>query len=260
MKKRTRRILTLVLAVMMLLPVLAPITAQAAVSKSSTVKALSPGNTVGQSYYYSYSNGTSYYKYTYYKISASKPGRLTFTITSSTTSSPGAMISNSLAYLRYWDGVISTKPSSYNYEYLSNKEQLTIDAGTYYVRVDNNCKLKFTFTAATNKENYCAAKGITFSPNKTITIMQTPMYNYARYYKITTTTKKQIVYVSNNTSMITVYDKNGHRLETIQNGSDTKYCTRDKVPAGTYYLRVASFTLYYSSVDDFLTPITLKWY
>ena len=123
MKKRTRKLFALALAILMLLPVFAPVNAQAATSRKAVVQSLKPGTVVGQSYSYATdSNYNSYYTYKYYKIYASKPYKLTFTITSSTTSSPGAMITNSLAYLKWYDNVSTSKPSSYSYEYLSNKE------------------------------------------------------------------------------------------------------------------------------------------
>ncbi len=259
MKKRTRKLFALALAILMLLPVFTPVTAQAATYRTSKTVTLSAGQTASLSrlYYYNSSTYNTTYTYYYYKITLTAPKILTFTITGS--SSPYAYLSNSLKYLKYTDGVISTKPSSYDYEYLENGEKICLDKGTYYLRVGTDCKAKYSLTTPVNKANYCAAKAITWSANKNLTIAQTGMYNYNRWYKITLSSKKQIAYQtkdSNDIYKVTVYNSKGRRLYTITNGANNKKCTEDKLPAGTYYICISAIDTY----DIFNPPIVVKWY
>lgn len=115
-----------------------------------------------------------------------------------------------------------------------------------------------------NKTNYSRGRAIQLKAGEKITIAQSPKMNYSRWYKITTTKKQQITYWSNTAGnarqLIEIYNSKGQILQLVNAGLETKYCTKDILPKGTYYIRVLSSPVYSYMLDyGFGNVITLKW-
>jgi len=238
MKPRTARLARFALAIAMVVTLFLPKTAFAAVNYQ--FKTLNPNVTAKESYKY---NGTTGIHYTYYTIKVAKRGQLAFTLSS-----------DGYVYLYNSKTDIANQTHKYSYKsinYRSESKSVSVEAGTYYLQVSDGTA-KYKFYAAPSAPNYCSAKATKLTLGKATKVMLTPKTNYARWYKVSLTTAKKIAYRANTATgatSIEIYNARMQRLETIKNGSDVKYITKNKLPKGTYYIRVKSQSRYYSDND-----------
>jgi len=248
-KSFTKRLLTMTLAVLMAAALILPVHAQAAVNYQ--FKTLKAGVTAQKSYKYNSETGIHY---TYYTIKVDKPGQLAFTL-----SDTGYVY----IYNSKTDLVNSTYKNSYkSISYRSDSKSVAVEAGTYYLNVSDGTA-RYKFYAAPSAPNYCVAKAAALAAGKSAKIMVTPRTNYARWYKISLTTKKKIAVQANTSTAATsieIYNSKMKKLETIKNGSDVKYITKEKQAKGTYYIRVKSQTRYAGDRDyAFGNVVTFFW-
>ena len=145
--------------------------------------------------------------------------------------------------------------------------RIPLKAGTYYLRGGGTYgayKFKYTVKAVNiDPGNYCKAKAKTLSSGTTTTICVPDGYQYYRWYKAKTTTKKTLVVTFKNLmdTDITdypdfyVYDSSGTKINMVH-GDGYIYKSAKTLPVGTYYIRVNAVQSY-SSTDLFL--YTLSW-
>jgi len=140
---------------------------------------------------------------------------------------------------------------------------IVLSKGTYYIQMydyaDNpSSQVKFTVKKATFKANYCRAKATVLKAKQTEKIYQTPDHCYVRWYKITVPKKKTVTINTNDeqAEYVTLYDSKMHAVECTE-GSRT-IITEDKVPKGTYYIRVSYSD--YDIGDHRGQYITVKWH
>ena len=250
MKKRiSKRLITTILAALMIVTLILPTSAFAAVNYQ--FKTLSAGAVAKTSYKYNSETGIHY---TYYTIKVSKPGELAFTL------------SDDASITLYTDKKDLTdythNGSAKTISYRSDNKSVSVEKGTYYMNVSSGTA-KYKFTAAPSATNYSVSKAVSLASGKTAKVMLTPKTNFARWFKISLSSKKKIAYSANtNTAAINieVYNSKMQKLETVKNGSDVKYITKEKQPKGTYYLRVKSQTRYYGDRDyAFGDVINFSW-
>lgn len=249
MKKLTKRLITLAIAALMLTTLIAPVTASAAVNYQ--FKTLKAGTTAQKSYKYNSATGIHY---TYYTIKVDKPGQLAFTL-----SDDGYVY----IYNNKNDLINGTYKNSYkSISYRSDCKAVAVEKGTYYLNVSDGTA-KYKFTAAPAAGNYCVSKAKTVAASTNTKVMLTPKTNYSRWFKISLPSKKKITYTTNTNTAATsieIYNTKMQKLETIKNGSDVKYCTKEKQAKGTYYIRVKSQTRYAGDRDyAFGNIYTFKW-
>jgi hypothetical protein len=135
----------------------------------------------------------------------------------------------------------------------SGKFFVTLKKGTYYVemydtwygsRSATGSKVKVSWSAVSkiNKDNYCRSKAIALKANTIAYVAQTPDNDYDRWYKIklTKTQKVTILTPYGSNSMITLFSPN-YQTYTFNVADSTQKVTADKLPAGTYYVRVSTF-------------------
>lgn len=259
MKRTTKKLVSMLLAVLMLVTVAMPVTASAAVNY--VIKNLNAGTWVGQSYKY---NGQTGIHYTYYKITVDKAGELDFSYKGDEYG--GITIYNSKSDL-------VNSGTKYSRTYLSantKNKNIAVEKGTYYLNVSSG-SWKYTFKAAVNKDNYRMGKALALKAGATVRICQSPKMNYGRWYKVTLTSKKKLYYATNygtgnvgsydsNAYLIEIYNASGKRIETVKNGSEIKYCTKAKLAKGTYYIYVKSNPVYAGDrAYAFGNVVTLKW-
>lgn len=135
-------------------------------------------------------------------------------------------------------------------------EYCVLPEGTYYLGTGyNGVKCKYLTFKYTNPGNYCAAKAISLKSGKTIYTVQTPKYNYDRWYKIKLTKKQVITFWSNSEYSATLYDAKLKPVNIVQD-SAKKYYTYAKQKKGTYYVRISS--LAYEGIE-MGGVITFKW-
>lgn len=248
--KNTKRSVSAVLVLVMLLMLLLPMSVPAA-TVNYRIKSLKAGKWANASYKYNYDTGI---RYTYYKVSVAKPGRLSFSF-----SGDGSVY----LYDTVSDMTKNTKKGSWiGVRYNSDSKMVAVEKGTYYLYVWTG-KCRYTFTADPIPTNYCSAKAKKLKANATAYNVFTPRTNFTRWYKITTSSKKKISYWSNtsdNAYSIQIFNTKLRRLETEKNGSDLSYCTKAAQPKGTYYIRIQCQSRYSNEYDyAFGMVSTLKW-
>lgn len=145
--------------------------------------------------------------------------------------------------------------------------------GTYYCRftVDSaksKAKVRVKTSKYTNKSNYTMDRAITLAPKTKVTVVQTPMDDYCRYYKIK---------LKKNTLSCRVFSKDrrypdrpGYHLYSIKLFSSyggyleaeyddyTSVKKYTNLSPGTYYIRVGDYG--FSSGDDAGTIISFWWF
>ena len=246
-KRTVSTALILTMLVMLLLPMSVP-----AAAKNYRFKALSAGKWATESYKY---DGDTGIHYTYYKITVSKPGRLNFSL----SSDGWVYIYNNASDIA--NNTVKKGSRSYIY-YNSDCKMVAVEKGTYYLNVSDG-KCKYSFSAAATPTNYCVAKAKALKANTVAYNVFTPKTNFTRWYKITNPSKKKITYWSNTSDHayeIQIFNTKLQRLETVKNGSDTKYCTKAAQAKGTYYIRVQCQDRFAGANDyAFGDVATLKW-
>lgn len=116
---------------------------------------------------------------------------------------------------------------------------------TYFKMLDQKgtTKLKFTVTPQNkiNTDNYKKANAMSLSPNKWVTVAQTPNYQYTRWYKVVLNETQEIAVNTNEGggNYIRILNSNS-RSVPIARGSKL-VMTEDPLPPGTYYIIVGGY-------------------
>lgn len=157
--------------------------------------------------------------------------------------------------------VVNTTDDTYTGSVALPKGSYTVNIGAYYK--DNAVtdpvthlpglkkynKIKITFKKGEFKDNAFVKNAKSLSKNTEKYIVQTPMKNYTRYFKIKAKSSKTYI-TSNNIKSITVLDKDCKKLKFKSSGKSKYVKTRS---GKTYYIAVAPAKVGKSSF------VTLKW-
>ena len=143
---------------------------------------------------------------------------------------------------------------------------IALKAGTYYARMYDGsalyepvAKVKYTATPASkiNKDNYCRGKAIALKANTNAKIVQTPLYDYTRWYKITLP-KAQKVTINISSGSQYYIDLYSPSMQTYNSLVSSKsIVTQDKLAAGTYFIIVSPRHSYAQNVAG--TYYVFKW-
>ncbi len=188
-------------------------------------------------------DASSNYSYYYYKIVIPSDGYITLKKYSASSSV----------------SIYDSKFNNVNSDLYSNSSTKTISVGvkkgTYYLKCGyGGAKAKYTFTAVKRKANYSKKTAVSLKSGKKVNIVQTNDYNYSRWYKIKTTSKKYIKVASKTPVYIELYDKNGKYVSISTNSS---YITSyKKLSAGTYYIKVTTKTSFETGKANYTY---IKW-
>ena len=151
----------------------------------------------------------------------------------------------------------------------SGKQFYALQKGTYYLDMYEGgqywsgtptAKVKITSTPASsiNKDNYCRKKAQTITAKKWVKVVQSPNYEYDRYYliKLTKTQKINIDVPAGSTYNFYIYEGKTLNSVSLSRGKQT-ITSENKYAAGTYILviRAGSFNTY--RLGDFYQ---FKWY
>lgn len=121
------------------------------------------------------------------------------------------------------------------------ENKFPISKGTYYLVGNRIISFSYTFTKTSFPTNYRRAKAQTLKRGKKAEICQVPKKNYSRWFKIKLTKKQAITFWSDQGSRVDIFDEDLHHVEVEHAGETSKkYFTREKMPKGTYYLRMAN--------------------
>lgn len=134
----------------------------------------------------------------------------------------------------------------------SGKMFLALKKGTYYLNLyegvasstrttTGKVKIKSTPATAINKDNYTLGKAAALEAKKWAKVVQTPLYNYARWYKIKITKAQKVTIDTplKNATFFDVYSSSLMRCPVEYSGTTV---TTDKLAKGTYFLRVSAMT------------------
>lgn len=258
--KRIRRLLALMLALVMTLSF-----STVSVSAATTYPAITSGTAIALKTDKNYNSktGKSTQNATTYKLTLATDSKVV--INWSNNASKKAVI-----------GIYLTASESKTIRFLSpetasGSEVLALARGIYYVHMYDGysnssytakAKVKFTVTDAAkfNKTNFCRAKALSVAKKTGVTVLQTPNYDYCRWYKIKLDAKQyiRIQQLKKGPGSFTVYNSN---MDIVSMTSD--YATgldksKATCAAGTYYIRVNRVGSYtYNRKGDY---IYFKWY
>jgi uncharacterized protein YxeA len=145
---------------------------------------------------------------------------------------------------------------------------LALKKGTYYVEMYEGvygstvptAKVKYTFAPVVkiNQDNYCRAKAQTIKAGTTVKLAQTPQYDYVRWYKFSIPKAKKVAIKTpqGNNTYFDIYSTSLQRYNVEYSGN-VKMVTKDKLPAGMYFIRVMADNSY---IQDVLgTYIVFNW-
>ena len=218
---------------------------------------LSQNKTAAQkSYTYTYNSKTGISTYTYYRYKITIPagGYITVTTGKGKTDSEYREVS----FYRK----LNDEDSAYSWWIYGTKKNgvftIPIDKGTYYLRTYDNHTIKYKFTKVQQKPNYCVGKAVPLKKNQKALICQTPLYNYSRWYKIQLPKKQAVNIWFDEWNRASLYDSGLHYISMEHAGTNSpRYFSTEKLPKGTYYIRVERNTSY-SDWSSFYTG-TLRW-
>lgn len=154
------------------------------------------------------------------------------------------------AYLSvYRDKACEDEVTSTRIDGTTGSSAFVLYSGTYYITPyddSERTKIKFSTKNATtvNKPNYCLGKAITVKSGKKVEIAQTRKSNYTRWYRINLPKTKTITlsFTFNNEYGdfdFILYDRNLNSLHcTERKGA---YVTQGLQPKGTYYLKIGPY-------------------
>jgi len=194
--------------------------------------------------------GPDYDKTVYHKIVISKPGYITLQgYAQGSTSTPKYNISVGLND--------ASKKSLYGV-YLNSSKGFTtyfgVKKGTYYISAKQygNYKLKYTFTAVSEKSGSSKSKAVTLRKKKAAKglLIAGESANKSDWYKIKLTKKQKLSFAitgkSSSYFRVKVIPKKSrlnisNSFFAVDNGSYT-WKTDKKVPAGTYYIQISRYS------------------
>lgn len=129
----------------------------------------------------------------------------------------------------------------------SGTNEYALAKGSYYIQFydyNNNSQLRVTVKPVkkTGVTNYCAATATPLKAGKTVQVAQSANYSHARWFKIQLSKAKKIsVTVTPTGAGVTLYNaKLGALPYTVSSG---KTESREKLPKGTYYIKVSDITV-----------------
>ena len=231
------------LALLMALMAISPVTAQAA--EKTSFKKLKEGTWT--------TNETQFYK-----ITVPKDGELYFQVRKKQSDIPG---SGGL-YTVKEDAASKVTPGQ---KYKGGwaplsivNDRVAVKKGTYYLRVDGGT-LKYKFTAAGNQKNKTKKKAISLRADKTAKAIMLPKMNYDRWYKITIS-KKQKIEIETNLYYtvlddVTVYNSDGQKVAMTKGDKNGVSCSKKALPKGTYYIKLDK--RYIDAVNKPFGPVVL---
>lgn len=145
----------------------------------------------------------------------------------------------------------------------TGKEFYALKKGTYYVDMYDYyqvASVKITWNVASkyDKQNYCMAKATTLNKDTIANVVQTPRYDYSRWYRIKLTKAQKVTILSpyGNGGFVYLYSPSWQSYQ-FSTADSTNKVTTDKLAAGTYYIRVAMDGSYYQGVEG--SYIAFKW-
>ncbi len=138
---------------------------------------------------------------------------------------------------------------------------LALKNGTYYVDMYDGAgstytpttKVKYTATYVTkiNKDNYCRGKAVELKSKTYAQIVQTPNYDYDRWYKITLPKNQKVTIAIPNgggSYALYVYSSSFVQSKFSWNSSTKKMTSTDILAKGTYYIHVPAYGSYSQAV------------
>ena len=150
----------------------------------------------------------------------------------------------------------------------NGKNIIPISKGTYYFEASfsgidtDTLPFSYSFTKTVFPANHSRAKAQTLKRGKKVEICQVPKKNYSRWFKIKLTKKQAITFWSDQGNHAAIFNEDLERLRIKRAGEKgIKYSTVQKLPKGTYYLRMsrAEFQYSYSENTDGYYYTTLYW-
>jgi len=245
-----RTTIALLLTVSMLFAFFAPVKAEAA--NPYEFKTITAGSWITTSW----NNEGGTWHNTYYVIKVTAPGELRFVLTGDDKNTNPSVYIYDLK-----KDIIDGKATGAYVNNSSSLKAISVDKGTYYLKVSGKCRV--VYVKANNKVNYSMSTALSLNASTGVRVVQTPFYNYSRWYKIKTTSKKKIRYYANtveHASKIEMFNSRGKKLKTVKYGAGYSYCTEAAQAAGVYYLRVPSYYMYET---DYFMPgeiYSFKWW
>ena len=236
MKKQIRKFVCLALALVFMAG-FAPQTAEAKtryVNKTTWLEQDEWQTAKGRSDKYNPDSGTTTFTYHLYKISVPSNGYTVFKTESSKTDL-GVYEAPKSGKAYYESKCIVTLSGAKTYYRVLKK-------GTYYVYAEKGDEFMWTFRSYANPTNYCIAKASSLAANQKVTVAYNHGYEYARWYKISTTSKKTIAMtlkeLDKGSMSISLYNSKKESVSLTVSGN--VYKTKSSVSKGTYYIRVRS--------------------
>lgn len=169
----------------------------------------------------------------------------------------------------YSDKNMSKFVASFYPSDVSGKQFYALQKGTYYINMYEGsqywsgtptAKVKIASTPASsiNKDNYCRKKAQTITAKKWVKVVQSPNYDYDRYYliKLTKTQKINIDVPAGDTYDFRIYEGKTLNSVSLSRGKQT-ITSENKYAAGTYILVISS-----GSFNTYRTGYfyQFKWY
>jgi hypothetical protein len=142
----------------------------------------------------------------------------------------------------------------------AKKYYQVLPKGTYYFHANQRCRIMYNFFPLKNASNYCRANAKVLASNKETRIMTYYGREHSRWFKITTTAKKNITaYIKrldrSDSITVAIYNNKGRLIASCR-GNKAIAVNR---AAGTYYIKV--WREEDESDDDYYLGrlVTLKW-
>lgn len=128
---------------------------------------------------------------------------------------------------------------------VSGTNEYALARGSYYIQMydyNNSSQLRFTVSPVkkTGVTNYCAATAASLKAGKTVLVAQSADYCHARWFKVKQSKAKKLrVTTSSSVYNITIYNS---KMDTVPcSNSSGSIQSKDKLPKGTYYIKVGEF-------------------
>ena len=245
--KKLRIALLCVFSALLFCVVFKPISAEAATTR-----------TLKNGYTYSLTLEGKYY----YKMILEEDSMVQYTYTGNTAQRMNLCI--------YKDSKRKSIIYSYSPSAKSGSKYYALKKGTYYIDMHDGYSFLSDYTPTTkatvtvtpakslDKQNYCRAKAQVVKSNSTVKVAQTPSYDYVRWYKFTLAKAQKVTLITPNGfgSYLDIYSPTLQLYDVEYTSSQS--VTRDKLAAGTYFIRVSANGNSYTN-DRGGAAILFKW-
>lgn len=151
-------------------------------------------------------------------------------------------------------------------ELTDGKNYITLPKGTYYIYANKNVRLKWEFTKKSVHKNTSKSKAESLSAGKELTVFYPFGHEAARWYKVKLSSSHKIEVTDrckdlSYAPVVTIVDKNGKPVKaTLIDGDGYDKWRTDRLPKGTYYIRLARSSNYVDGKKDLDGRIVvLKW-